>query len=671
VRWSLRQLIGSWRSATAPQTDDTAWPEGPDERPGSGVVSPGSSTTGPVTPVPGPSAEWRDVPPIRRTLPSMPITSRAAFPSSVAGRRQPDPILRPLRHASGGGGPAGFVRTTALSQAGTGAQPAGVSRPPVAVREEGAGSGPEPARTVAGEPPMGPKQDEAGVERVPRHLSVASGPPDASRALTEVTDVPDLGLGRRGRAARSESEPSRAMMTEAPARGPAPLPVPDAPPGGDSASHRAPADRLTLGQARRLGLGAPLARVPVGSHAAPAGIDRTDAGAPVVGSAAAGRVIAPPRQSDPLTVPAATEAPLLRGREPVPAPVSATPSSDPQPASSDKTAAPRVAAGGAGHPLAMLRVRPTGHSTSAAPDVAGGPVPAAASLGMASAVDVPRARRESVSEGADAPAVVTRAGPAEAAAVTALRGASRVSPGSATPATGVPVARPLVGSHGDVRVSIQRRTIAGGVLVPGEPGHGAGATIPARPATGVPGDRHHAAVSGGAAAIRHPAPERDEQDPQNPGATSARPSAPATGAVPENPFRSVARVAQRTPVAPATSAPLPSGSRSAVAQGARSGSGMAPVPPADRVSPVSFQRGAPGPGPAGPAAPGLAGPAAVQRSVTVDEMSTDVEPPHDRERDRESDEQMAGRLYDGIRRRLVADLLLDRERAGLLADMRS
>ncbi len=658
MRWSLGQLIGSWRSPTAPRTDEPARPDFPAGQPGFQPTSPGRSAAGPRTSASGPSGEWRDVPPLRRTLPSMPITSRSAFPSSVAGRRSPDPILHPLRHGSASGGPAGLVRAVVVpSQAGLESRPAGVSRPPAAPRADDAASGPGPGRQLAAELHVEPASGEAVVAGVQRRLPVASGRPDGARALTQVTVGPDLGLDRPGRAGRPAPEPSRAPMAEVPPTGSAPGAVSDAPPDGATATRPAPADRLTLGQARRLGLGAPLARVPAGSRAVPSEVERTDVVVPAVGVDAAGHGLVS-RKPEPVAAPPVTRARMSRDPGPVTAPV-AFPAADVQPASSPGTTGPRVAAGGAAHPLPVLRVRPPAHPTIHSVDVEGGPARAAA------------AAWGSVPDGPDPPAVVTSARPVEAAAFPAPRGAARASVGSATPATGIAAARPLVGSRGDVRASIQRRTNGGGAPVPDEQRGVAGATSPARPVTGVPDWRHDAAVSSRPARIRRPAPERDEQALQDPGAASARPSGPATGAVPEDPFPFVARVVQRTPGTPATSAPVPGGSLSALNEAARPGSGVTPVPLADRPSPPSFHSGASGSGAAVPTAPGSAGTAVVQRSVTIDEMTTDVEPAPGREHDRESDEQMAGRLYDGIRRRLVADLLLDRERAGLLADMRS
>ena len=133
------------------------------------------------------------------------------------------------------------------------------------------------------------------------------------------------------------------------------------------------------------------------------------------------------------------------------------------------------------------------------------------------------------------------------------------------------------------------------------------------------------------------------------------------------------------PVARAVTAPLPPGPAAAPAREpvvvSRLAEGDGPGPAPARV--LGWSAGS---GFATLPAPGPDGPAVVQRAVAIDEAATQVEVAPaagaagagsgaaGAEGAGQDYEEIADRVYDRIRSRLATELLLDRERMGLLID---
>jgi hypothetical protein len=266
------------RAQRSAEADGGATPEGP-------AGSPPERASGDA---------WRQVPPLAETVGPPPLVApNRPFAAALASNEPPAPILKPLSHGRSLEAPRGIVSgiaRPAASVAGL-SLPAPVQRSPLARRsgsEDAAAwldatpePDPEPAtaghtETVATTPPgPAPEPPAAPIRRL--EPMTASAVP--SRVLTQAPEparrTPLVGLvgqpretGARGPASgvvgpgvqRSPATAGEAGTTPATSPKPAPQapqPVTQAPLAG--------APRLTIGQARRLGLGAPVAGGPVTS----------------------------------------------------------------------------------------------------------------------------------------------------------------------------------------------------------------------------------------------------------------------------------------------------------------------------------------------------------------------------------------------------------------------
>jgi len=713
VRWPLSLLFRGDRDAPPPG-DATAM------RPG----EPGT-TAAPEAGVPSRPADWRSLPPIQRSVGAAPLTAwTVPFGRELAGLRSPDPILRPLAHDLAADGPAGLVSGIATPLVARGAPAAAPADhadlpPPRGAqrRARTVSDAPLPSRGVDGPVPDDPSPTAAGGAG---SADLPATPPRALPAVAPSATAPALAATRVGASTAPEAARAVAPATGAaaptaagspvqwsaasappPVAPPPVAPPPVAPPPVASSrapdaildaagpipaadAHAAqPAQPRSLGESRRLGLGAPLAGRP--------NVQRAAAG-PNLPLARAGRTPAPP------TSPVAAPPPTRRAAAAEAAlPVLRIASASGRPATPPEPGAARSGDEAAGMPPAA----PAGADTDGGP---AGPatVPVQRSVELTLVGDAGRRAAMPSSDGADAapagavpreglplavgtgidgaavapggsPAGDPIAGPRpdhdSAAAAAATRSLTADDVGAAPPsqptvAPAIPAARsvPLVVAR-SLRGAAPMRSGAGVPAAP-SPVTAGRATTPAGAAPG-PGLGH---VAGAPAA------------PQDPGAPSSGSAAPARP------------VAQRSPFEDGGSRPrpgAPAGRASAPAAPGQSG------PVAGRVSePLTVSRLAEGGGSASPppapvlgwsagggfAALPAVGPATVQRAVAIDEVASQVDavPAAGAAEGGagaagaggagQDYEEIADRVYDRIRSRFATELLLDRERMGLLID---
>ena len=217
---------------------------------------PPAASKGPAAmPAPMMRDDWKFQPPVQRAIGQHPLTAPSdEFARQLATHQDPSVVSRTLGHHVSMDGPAGLVlaiATPGRRQDG----PAMVSRPRVQRRAATIDATdlefPEEAQDAAVSQPLpGPPS---------RELPILPGPPEVQR-LTRIAPgaepVP-IGPGRSVRSEPIEIQRSTPAASDDELTGPAPAMMDDA--------QAAIPSRRTLGQSRRLGLGAPLAQVPVTS----------------------------------------------------------------------------------------------------------------------------------------------------------------------------------------------------------------------------------------------------------------------------------------------------------------------------------------------------------------------------------------------------------------------
>jgi hypothetical protein len=254
-----------------------------------------------------PADDWRDLPALRGTIGAAPITAKAEdFARGLAGRRTPEPTLAPLGHDVIAGGPAGLVSGIAMplvqratSKADERAAPAlpapaapGHGRSPVRrlvtsaatlprgdsgegtpdgreVPEAAAPAGPSPVPIPgpgAGEP--APAISIVSPRTLPvAPLATSPSAVSATRVADATAPAPVLALARAvepGTPSDGSSPPAPPAAPSSPATG-SETPTEEGDPfaaGGSDGSRQPLVARRTLGESRRLGLGAPLTRRP-------------------------------------------------------------------------------------------------------------------------------------------------------------------------------------------------------------------------------------------------------------------------------------------------------------------------------------------------------------------------------------------------------------------------
>ena len=708
MRWPFSLLFRGDRDAPAAA-----------DGPAGGAVAPAGGSTR----VPAPSlrpAAWKGLAPVQRTVADAPLTAPAGpFARGLASRRAPDPILRPLAHDVTADGPAGLVSGIA-SPLVVPATAAAV-HPEAAVLPVGGGAAHRRSRTVsvarsplAGGSPAGSGDDggEASVLPAPliRELPVAgtSAPalaatrvaaptapeparpharPTAQRAMAGTAEPAEMGPGGPTATAAAGAGPGGSASGGAPA---APGALPAGPAEGD-----APAvQRRTLGESRRLGLGAPLARRPepraaqiapalplarsTGPGAAPGRVaSAAPAPLPVLRLATAPPT-APPTAPAAASAPTATDAPLSAGEGP--GGEAGTAAGTGEGAGTTPGATPT-------RPLLgdpARRAAPPAGDETGAEDAAGraadtGPMPLVARL----ATDAPASLPDSVEPGRPGPG---GSGPVVQASLPAAGPPAATAPLVAARPTADP--RPSLrssvapGTSPRLAVVVARRAV--------DP-----AVAPAATRSGAVSDRGaaHAPETGPGRSAADVAlgPARSPASLQRSTADAGPAGSPRAAATPDR----VDGLAGPSAVAPLAGAPpstlpwrggaVPATPGAPAGPAGRSERLDLALPVVSRLAAADVVSDAPPPGTAlgwtpssgfGPV-PAAVGPV-VQRVVEVGEMTAQVEPGSSAGGAGPAAsagagggpdyEEIAEHVYDRIRGRIALELLLDRERMGLLID---
>jgi hypothetical protein len=574
-----------------------------------------------------PHDAWRSLPPVQRTVGEPPVVAPVGpFADSLATRRPPELALEVLGHevsplASPGlvvgvARPVGAALTgrvdlplqrAAIDPESAPAESAGWSPfdEPAQSRLEatgagapaGAGTSADPSR--AGSAATSTTGGESDVHPVMIQRLALGGPILTTSAGTPVPGSPAGTLDLRPAVARVAAGPSLGAPTPIRPTEPGPaLPVPAAPPT------EPPARRPTLGQARRLGLGAPLRNVherAVQRRAEPAAVLPSGVGLPVV----------------PISQPIGPAGP-----GPDPTAIPSAPDSSASEARSRRLAAVEADAGlEAGAPGELPVVRPN----SIQRVVVSEPI---ASVG---------AVRPVTPTASDLPLVSGRAGQT----ISAVSEDAEVNdPGSGRARTGFDEVDEPGAAISPLGGSAIRVSSASSLLAP------AGQTEA--------GQQRRVATTG-RASLDGPVVARSVVESSRAPAGPGRPPSlieTGFGAGPRHPqvgpLVQLSHVQARSPMAdtaaqlapPLVGAPIPV-QRAVVIPEIE----VRPAP----TEPAPGASSSPGASPGSPAAPAAAASPA--------------------ERDRELDE-LARRLYGRIRTRLSAELLADRERAGLITDLR-
>lgn len=677
-----------------------------DPSPGAGEAAPNApAPDNTATPDPGPRAEarpaaWRDLPPVQRAVGAAPLTApSAAFARDLAGRRAPDPMLGPLGHDVTAGGPAGLVGgiTVPLVQrtlAGPDARPAALPTP--AAPGLGRPMAQRLVTSVVALPPRGAGEDAAGgagehvagaaATESPTAGSTAEAPA-APAAAERPADVPGLALRTLPVARLATGSPAIAATRVADATAPAPVlalaravvPGADATPASagpaadaaiasdatdaapdprpdvaaavpaalsraEDPGHPVPGQpvvaRRTLGESRRLGLGAPLAGRPPSAA--------RETGRPDLPVARRARAADAPLPT-PANVPAAPAVePAAAASAPLPrlvvarrstaappttaAPATLRPLASPEEAVGRESAADEAAAGVSGD---VTPEAPGGAATGGA--TAGGAASVARPLVGESRIGAARLAREDAGAADDA-------GVADELDGRALRqpGMSSIVSAAGRPGAGEPgwpsavtIDSPGTGDTSGVagRAAVQRAGAARG----GDP-----PSSPVRPSVAMRTAPATAPLVAARLAVPAFGARGDAGDP-GPASTSAGPApksaagSTATNAIPAGRPAGVVSWAAGSGFTTVASSPGPFVQRAVEIDELM----MAPD-----ASPAGTEEAGPAAGPAsrpGASAPGAGG------------AATDYE-------------ELAEHVYDRIRARLATELLLDRERAGLLVD---
>jgi len=191
--------------------------------------------------------DWTGLPPIQRLIGQHPLTAPSdRFSDDLATHHDPSVSTEPMGHQVSAEAPAGIVLALARPTTRNDG-PAMISRPRVqrrvqsATEESGEWDGDGAASPAMRPSPLPAGTPAAAVRELPVVTPAPVGQP-LTTLSAEVEPVPVESAPRRSRIEQplDPSAASRAELSDAPA----------------------PTPRLTLGQARRLGLGAPISRVP-------------------------------------------------------------------------------------------------------------------------------------------------------------------------------------------------------------------------------------------------------------------------------------------------------------------------------------------------------------------------------------------------------------------------
>jgi hypothetical protein len=191
--------------------------------------------------------DWSGLPPIQRLIGAHPLTAPSdRFSNDLATHHDPSVSTEPMGHQVSAEAPAGIVLALARPTTRNDG-PAMISRQRVqrrvqsAIEESGEWDGDEAAPPATWPSPL----PTSGPPSAVRELPVVAAAPVAQRLTTLSADMEPMPI---------EAAPRRSRIE----------PIPDWPAASraDTPDGPMPPPRLTLGQARRLGLGAPIKRVP-------------------------------------------------------------------------------------------------------------------------------------------------------------------------------------------------------------------------------------------------------------------------------------------------------------------------------------------------------------------------------------------------------------------------
>ena len=261
------------------------WPFGRAQRsPSDGSpASSGVSDAASPRPERGPGNAWRQLPPLAETVGPPPLVApNRPFAAALAGSEPPAPILVPLSHGRSLEAPRGLIAGVARAvTASRGTElPRPVQRSPLHHKRD-AGSGPDmtfdsdPEPEAAAPAPVAPAAPASVAPVAPlpiRRLEVtAAVARPVAKALTSAPEpalAKPLGLVGQPRISRAavQRAPEPTPMPAQPLPIPAPVaqPAPAVTPEPDRGR-----PRLSIGQARRLGLGTPIAGGPIALSAPP------------------------------------------------------------------------------------------------------------------------------------------------------------------------------------------------------------------------------------------------------------------------------------------------------------------------------------------------------------------------------------------------------------------
>jgi len=616
--------------------------------------------------------DWTGLPPIQRTIAEHPLTAPSdRFSDALATHHDPSISSDQMGHQVSADAPSGIVLTVARTATTRRDGPAMIPRPPVQRRAQdalplsGEWNGDDEAAPVAARP--APLPVPTAIQRTAHASgSPAASPPLPSRSLpiAEQPVIQPLAEAPSLTSVPPDVDLKPIEPPDRPARS-APLIQPAAVQRTEVHEIGAP-PRLTLGQARRMGLGAPIRKVPdrTVQRAAAEALPAPFTPVPVPESAAP-----PPAVERPIAShhaePSAAPLTISRSAEPAASPPAAPPLELPlaPPARRPESVGassiidePAVTSREAVHVEPVTPPSPTPDGTESASFALQRSQEMAASSGPRPADGEPIA-----AEPATATAPLLRP-------MALGRSLQRsTSESFATPALSSEPRAPLVSQRPLQPTAAVQRAVGAAV------GNSPSAPSPRRQLAADPGPTHSLVLPSMASSEPLAAGERLAVAPAPSLQRSAAASLAAvplpTSALRPAPLALASRTVTR---AQPDSASLPPGQ----AEAARAAMPLAP--------PVIIQRSAADPSaesPAWPAEPG----ASLQRAVPVDEAPAESAPPPaaagaaatssgssaGSATTAETDlDQLAGRLYDRIRSRLRSELLVDRERAGVLTDWR-
>jgi uncharacterized protein DUF4157 len=642
-------------------------------------------------PIPAPviRRDWVGLPPIQRLIGEHPLTAPSdRFSDGLTTHQDPSVSSNTMGHHVVAEAPSGIV--LALAQPATRSDgPEMVHRPRVQRRAAAAtDSGEWEAEEAASDaarpaPPSAERQPAPALFELP----VAAAAPSIQR-LTRVPEGEPVPFMGKRRAPALESIPASFDET--------PMSVPDAP---------APAQRLTLGQARRLGLGPPINRVPERGvqRAAVEPMAMPLAPSPALGSPARSEAVPAPT-TEPASPPPAAEPSVPVTNEVA---TQAAPSAAPQPAiqmSHQDEPAPAATSDGndAGRLDLPLVARIPTREAAAAPLTPDGETDHASIPGLP--ISLPLVQRAAevtkIAERAESVATMSPTGQATAAPrptvasrpslvrdtssplrpspamsaatlpallaplvsarplrpTVSLQRASEAVPNDIeepisrafdTSLAGVRIDRSDAGTAGAESMEARAFTQGDDVVLPptqGSLGYGPARSLLAHELTHVAQQRRLGAARPAEASAHGRRLELQAQRVERAWASEEDSSS--------TPTTEPASQTSHLPLAPVVPATIQRAMAAVTAQAeaADAAQGSAPVVTAQREPDVAT-----------PPAPAAATAAAAE---TVSAAAATREPSE------QSMDELAGRLYDRIRGRLKNELLVDRERAGFLTDLR-